>query len=605
MTTAPSILIVEDERIIAKDLQQTLAAQGYDAGAIASSAEDAIAAAARRCPDLVIMDIRIKGKRDGIEAAQILQRDFGVPVVYLTAHADHATLERAKLTEPYGYLVKPVKPAELRSSIEVALYRHEMDKRSRERERTSSSLLRSIGDAVIALDLAGHVTYMNPVAERLTGTALDAALGRPARELLPIGGTSPVPLLDQGRPLGSMLVLRDVTEQKLTQKQGELGDRLASMQNLAAGVAHEVNNSLGVVIANADFVLKELVELRAQQSGAAPAGDTLARLDEVLRAQGELQAGAQRIYAVMADLKAFSRPVAPVEGEADVRRALGWALHATAQELSGRARLTTRLPELPPVQADEVPLGQVLAHLLTNAAHSITPGDPEHNEIVVGGYTEPAGAVVLEVRDSGAGMSPEVQQHIFEPFFSTDAPGAHRGLGLAVCHGLVRSVGGEIQVESAVGQGSTFRIRLPQAARPAPRPETRALRTAAPLRGRILVVDDDDLVRRSIQRMLRGQDVAVADDGCSALELLQAGNTFDLIFSDVVMPRMGGIELYEALLAGDPDQARRVVFMSGGALTARADDFFRTVPNRRIEKPFTGAQLLELVQQCLAERTQS
>jgi CheY-like chemotaxis protein len=208
------------------------------------------------------------------------------------------------------------------------------------------------------------------------------------------------------------------------------------------------------------------------------------------------------------------------------------------------------------------------------------------------------------VRDSGAGMSPEVQQHIFEPFF-TDAPGVRRGLGLAVCHGFVRSLGGEIQVESAVGHGSAFRIRLPQAVRPSPSSRAPAPETAAPLRGRILVVDDNDLVSRSIQRMLRGQEVVVAGDGRAALDRLQAGERFDLILSDVVMPRMGGIELYEALLARDPDQARRLVFMSGGTLTARADDFFRTVPNRRIEKPFTGPQLLELVQRCLVERTRS
>jgi CheY-like chemotaxis protein len=166
---AHSILIVEDERIVAKDLQQTLAGMGYDAFAIASSADEALARASARCPDVVLMDIRIKGQRDGVEAAEILRARFGVPVVYLTAHADDATIERATRSEPYGYLLKPVKAAELRSAIEVSIYRHAMEKRLREREKWFSTTLRSLSDAVMTVDLAGNVSFMNPAAEQLTG----------------------------------------------------------------------------------------------------------------------------------------------------------------------------------------------------------------------------------------------------------------------------------------------------------------------------------------------------------------------------------------------------------------------------------------------------
>jgi nitrogen-specific signal transduction histidine kinase/CheY-like chemotaxis protein len=398
------------------------------------------------------------------------------------------------------------------------------------------------------------------------------------------------------------MVLRDVTEQRLEQKQQELGDRLTSMQTLASGVAHEVNNSLAAVLTNAEFVLAELRELRADQQWASSSSARLSRLDDLARAQSELQAGAQRIHGVMADLKAFSRPIEPATGEADVRRALGWAIHATARELGGRARLTTRLDELPAVQADEAQLGNVLAQLLENAAQAIPAGDPEHHEIRVSAEPDVSGAVVIEVRDSGVGMTPEIQQHAFEPFFTTSSAGSRRGLGLAICHGLIRSAGGDIQVESKPGEGSTFRIRLPQAVRRAPSIYPLPPWSERPPHARILVVDDNDLVCKSIVRILRGQDVAVAEDGEQALKLLQSSQPFDLILTDVVMPRMGGIELYETLLARDPDLARRVVFMSGGTLTDRADDFFRAVRNRRIEKPFTSAQLLDLVQQSLAER---
>jgi len=122
-----TVLIVEDENLVADDLQHTLAGMGYEVSAIAASAEEAIARASEKCPDIVLMDIRIEGKRDGIETAELLRSTFGVPAVYLTAHADEAMIERAKRTEPYGYLIKPVQDAELRRVIDIAVYRREME----------------------------------------------------------------------------------------------------------------------------------------------------------------------------------------------------------------------------------------------------------------------------------------------------------------------------------------------------------------------------------------------------------------------------------------------------------------------------------------------
>ncbi|HEV7553935.1 MAG TPA: response regulator, partial [Kofleriaceae bacterium] len=174
-----SVLIVEDERIVAKDLQQTLNGMGYDAFAIASSADEALRRASERCPDIVLMDIRIKGARDGIETATILRERHDVPIIYLTAHADEATIDRARNSEPYGYLMKPVKLAELRSAIEVSIHRHEMERRLRERERWFSTTLQSIADAVVAVDSSGNINFMNGAAETLTGVVAADAVGHP------------------------------------------------------------------------------------------------------------------------------------------------------------------------------------------------------------------------------------------------------------------------------------------------------------------------------------------------------------------------------------------------------------------------------------------
>ncbi len=134
-STAKTILVVEDERIVAKDLQHVLSRFGYSVPATAASSEDAIRLAAEKCPDLVLMDIRIKGHRDGIETAAILRERFGVPIIFLTAYADDDAVARAKKAEPYGYLVKPVRADELRNTVEIALTKHEMERRLRGSER--------------------------------------------------------------------------------------------------------------------------------------------------------------------------------------------------------------------------------------------------------------------------------------------------------------------------------------------------------------------------------------------------------------------------------------------------------------------------------------
>ena len=329
------VLVVEDERIVARDLQEMLLEMGYDPYAVAASADEAIARAAERALDLALLDIRIRGSRDGITLAGLLREQFGVPVVFLTAHADDATLDRAKRTEPYGYLVKPVKAAELRSAIEIALFRHAMEKRLRESERWFATTLHSIADAVVTVDLAGNVRFMNAAAEALTGVSRADALGRPAREVVrvvappeaaapleraldaraPISlreatlataagperviADSVAPVVDRDEMLGAVMVFRDITEHKQLQRQLEVADRLASLGTMAAGVAHEVNNPLSVVIANATYVQSELERLASER----PDDGALA---EAISAQDDLARAASRIARIVGELRAFA-----------------------------------------------------------------------------------------------------------------------------------------------------------------------------------------------------------------------------------------------------------------------------------------------------------
>jgi len=160
-----TILVVEDEAIIADDIRRTLIRFGYDVPLVASTGRAALEAAASFKPQLVLMDIKLKGAMDGIEAASAIQREHDVPIVYLTSHSDDATLARAMQTAPSGYVLKPFDERELRTAIEVALNKHRLEAQLAERERWFSTTLRSIGDAVIATDRQEKITFINAVAD--------------------------------------------------------------------------------------------------------------------------------------------------------------------------------------------------------------------------------------------------------------------------------------------------------------------------------------------------------------------------------------------------------------------------------------------------------
>ena len=186
--TAPAhlrrILVVEDEGVVAADIERCLEDAGYEVTGVAASAAEAMAEACRAKPDLALMDIRIQGAADGIEAGTALHRRFGVPVIYLTAQSDQETLERAKAAEPLAFLMKPFKPVELTSTVEIALERASAEQEMRERERSLLAAMGSIGDAVVSTGPLGHVEFMNPAAETLTGWSAGEASGRPMEEIV-------------------------------------------------------------------------------------------------------------------------------------------------------------------------------------------------------------------------------------------------------------------------------------------------------------------------------------------------------------------------------------------------------------------------------------
>jgi CheY-like chemotaxis protein len=239
--------------------------------------------------------------------------------------------------------------------------------------------------------------------------------------------------------------------------------------------------------------------------------------------------------------------------------------------------------------------------LVLNAAHAIGTGRAEANEIRVSTSVE-GREVIVEVRDSGMGMTDEVRARIFEPFFSTKPAGVGRGLGLPISQRIVEEMGGRIEVKTRPGMGSSFAVRLPTADGDAAEigPRSRPPSIPKDQRGRILVVDDEPIVATAVARTLSADhDVETEHLSSRALERIKNGERFDVILCDVMMPNVSGVDFYLELERVAPDEVDKVVFLTGGAFVAQAREFLDNVPNLRLEKPFAPDELREIVSRLL------
>jgi signal transduction histidine kinase/HAMP domain-containing protein len=252
--------------------------------------------------------------------------------------------------------------------------------------------------------------------------------------------------------------LQDSLQQlQAAQEQLLFADRLASVGRLAAGVGHEINNPLAFILSNLRYVHQELGALSGAPSEEAR--------QEMISALSEASEGAERVRLIVQDLKSLSRPDDVVLGPVDVAAVVRGAAKMARHEVRERARLVEACDGVPPVHANAARLGQVFLNLIINAAHAIPPGRVQENEIRVEARLSAPDRVTVEVRDTGAGISPENLRRIFDPFFTTKPVGLGTGLGLSVCHRIITALGGEIRVESEPGRGTCFFITLAVAER--------------------------------------------------------------------------------------------------------------------------------------------
>jgi two-component system cell cycle sensor histidine kinase/response regulator CckA len=601
------VLLVEDEGIVALDIQERLETLGYAVVAVADSGEQAVQLAGDHKPDVVLMDIRLKGATDGVAAAEQIRARYRLPVIYLTAFADEDTVARAKLTQPFGYLLKPIQERELRTTIEMALYKHQAEQQLRASESRYAATLNSIGDAVIAMDRDGCITFINPVAQRLTGWAQDEAVGRPLEEVFRIvnGRTRQKVACPAGRALreqstvgledgtlllsragqeawiddcaapirgdgadevsGAVLAFRDVSEkrraederQKLEAKLQQ-AQKLESLGMLAGGIAHDFNNILMTVMGYSDLAIRDLTaahdKLEQVMQGARRAAD--------LTNQMLAYAGKSKLVPQSVQLS-------------EVVQEIGDLLKVS---ISKKCVLHMRLAEsLPLIEADATQLRQVVMNLIINASEAI---GEQSGAITVRTSTMtcdrayladchlaeelPAGLYVcLEVADTGCGMAPETRAKIFDPFFTTKFTG--RGLGLAAVLGIIRGHRGTIRIDSEPGQGTTFRVLFPAFRQPLAAlalPDKKA--TVWQGTGTVLVVDDEEWVRTLARKMLErlGFTVLTAAHGREAVEIYRAHAAWiTAVLLDLTMPQMDGAETFHELKLVRDDV--RVIISSG------------------------------------------
>jgi len=371
---------------------------------------------------------------------------------------------------------------------------------------------------------------------------------------------------------------------------------MAALGTLSAGVAHEINNPLTYVLLNLEHVLRRM---RAATAANDPvqelAGGGDGGLDGMSRALEHAVEGANRIRRVVCDLLTFAGGNVERRGVVDVRGILESATQLAWHEIRHRARLTRSFADVPMVEANEARLGQVFLNLLINAAHAIPDGQADRHEVHVSTRTDQGGNAVVEVSDTGSGIAQELLPCIFEPFFTTKGPGA-AGLGLAISYGYVKSMGGDITVASCAARGTTFRVVLHPAEgfRAAPASSQRV--PFAPSRKRVLLIDDEHLVGAAVARALSADHaVDFVTDAQEALARIGAGEPYDVILCDLLMPVMTGMDLHAEVMRLDPCLARRFVFMTGGAFTPRGRAFLETVANPCLEKPIDIGRLRRVV----------
>jgi two-component system, cell cycle sensor histidine kinase and response regulator CckA len=630
------ILVLEDDTCIAADIQQRLERLGFSASEVVHSHETLLARVETYCPDLVIMSMSGHTDQAQHESTRRLFEQLQIPILYSTMHADPIALQSLTHKEPFCYVRTPLDDEDLHRTITMALYRHQTEIKLRKMERWLAATLNSVGDAVLATDIEGRVTYLNHSAELLTGWILPDATRRPVSEIFKImrgdahtpvespitrviqegvilelaegtllqrkdGTTLPIddsaaPIRDEEEHIiGVVIIFRDVSAHRRFEQQLRETQKLDGVGQLAGGIAHDFNNLLTVINGSCSMLLKHMASddpHKAKVEMIKEAGDRAAVLTHQLLAFGRRQVLIPKILNLNEVVANMTLLLREVIGE-DIE--LLTVLETTAVYVEvDPGQIEQVIMNLAVNSRDAMPSGGTLTITTKNIEIYGQEARADHD-----GIDRPS--VMLAVSDSGDGMEAETQSHIYDPFFTTKAVGKGTGLGLSMIHGIVMQSGGRIACSSEIGKGTTFRIYFPRV--------TQDEAVSAPLPTHteagggsetVLVVEDENLLRKLMRTILEslGYFVLDAKGGEEAFHICRNyKGPLHLLITDVVMPKMKGPEVADRLRSLYPQM--KVLFVSGYTADMIDQHGILETGIQFLQKPFAPFDLENRVRELL------
>jgi len=473
------------------------------------------------------------------------------------------------------------------------------------------ALIGSLDDGIVVVREGGS-TLVNEAAHRL----LAALCRRPEEQEVALEETPIASLLEEVRtsgqrrqvdyaledgrrrhlsvkalPLGGfergvVVVLREVTEERLLQERLMQSEKMASVGQLVSGVAHELNNPLTGIMGFAQLLLTRDMDERSRH--------------EVETIQGE----AERAAKIVQNLLSFARRGKAEKEQVNLNTLLERVLELRSYDLRLK-NITLDLeldPELPQTMADPDQIQQVFFNIITNAEHAMLEAHGQGSLIVRSGVA--GGYIRLSFADDGPGLAPENLRRVFDPFFTTKKVGEGTGLGLTIAYGIIEDHGGRIRADSRRGKGATFIVDLPVVQGPEQPPvveEKEAARSEIGARS-ILVVDDESSIQALLRDVLNmdGHQVDIAGSGAEALRCM-FDRQYDLIITDIKMPEMSGQEFYRRVREIDREQAERMVFITGDTVNVATRQFLQRVSNPCLVKPFKVEEIREIVEHQLSQ----
>jgi signal transduction histidine kinase len=542
------VIIVEDERIVALNIRQRLTKLGYDVPAVATSGLAALAAIERERPDVVLMDINIEGPIDGIETTSRIPDSISVAVIYLTAYSEEATLERARATKPFGYLLKPFSERELHATIQMALQRRNADDLVRQNEARLKFL---VEERTAELEAANSELKVQ-IKERLKA------------------------------------------EEALHQSQ-----KMEAIGQLTGGIAHDFNNLLQGISGALELVRRRLEQGRIDEvtqfiEGAIGSSARASALTNRLLAFARRTPLAPQALSCADLISGMEDLLRRTAGEA-VRLELGHAADLWPTLCDGN-QLESAILNLVINSRDAMPAGGLLTIRTSNVELDVVT--ESENGVSAGQY------VCIAVTDTGSGMSPETVARAFDPFFTTKPIGEGTGLGLSMVYGFARQSMGYARIESELGRGTTVKLYLPRLAAelraddPRTSPAGESHRSDVVHDGEVvLVVEDDAVVRSIVVDILRelGCETLEAADGLAGLDILRTAQRLDLLVADLGLPGLNGRQVADAGRQLRPNL--KILFITAYAESATSAEGFLDGGMQLIRKPFA----LDALTGCIRE----